>query len=282
METYIAGAKDFFTFLAERGIAKISQAGRDEVKEYQNFLFYLRRGDKGLSPVTQSLRLCAVKCLFKFLVKENYLVYDPSADIELPKTRKRLPRDILSTREISRLLSAPDSHTPMGIRDRAILELFYSTGIRNTELRNLKMAEVDMRRGEIRITSGKGGKSRVVPIGEVAAYYLSLYLERSRPQLVKESDEERLFVSVRGRRLFRKDLTSLVHKYAIKAGIKKNITCHTLRHTCATHMLKGRADLRYIQELLGHGDLSTTQIYTRVELSDLKRVHAQCHPRNRL
>jgi integrase/recombinase XerD len=188
----------------------------------------------------------------------------------------------LSVKEAQALMVAPDSNTPTGTRDRAILELLYSTGMRNTELRCLKLSDVDSRRGEVRISFGKGRKTRIVPIGEVAAHFLALYLDNARSHLVRRVDEELLFVSWRGRKLSKGSLTEVVHRYAVKAKIAKKVTCHTLRHSCATHMLRGKADLRYIQEMLGHGSLSTTQIYTKVELSDLKRVHRECHPRNRL
>jgi integrase/recombinase XerD len=282
VETYRSESRRFLSWLVEKGIEKISRVDKERVKEYQNFLFYLKRGDKGLSYVTQSLKLSAVKCFFRFLVKENYLLCDPAKDIELPKFPKRLPRDTLSVKEAQALMVAPDSNTPTGTRDRAILELLYSTGMRNTELRCLKLSDVDSRRGEVRISFGKGRKTRIVPIGEVAAHFLALYLDNARSHLVRRVDEELLFVSWRGRKLSKGSLTEVVHRYAVKAKIAKKVTCHTLRHSCATHMLRGKADLRYIQEMLGHGSLSTTQIYTKVELSDLKRVHRECHPRNRL
>jgi integrase/recombinase XerD len=281
IEDYIRNTRSFIAYLAGRGITKISEVERDDIKEYLTFLFYFRRGNKGLSPGTRMNKIAAVKSFFGFLVTENYLLYDPAGDIELPKTSKRLPRDILSHKEMLKLLSAPSRETPIGIRDRAMLELFYSTGMRNTELRCLKLGDMDMRRNEVRICFGKGGKSRIVPIGEAAIHYLSLYLENGRPQLASRGKHsELLFLNVRGGPLSRRSLPDMVKKYAKKAKIQKKIGCHTLRHTCATHMLKGKADLRCIQELLGHSSLTATQIYTKVELSDLKEVHKRCHPRN--
>ena len=281
IEDYIRNTRSFIAYLAGRGITKISEVERDDIKEYLTFLFYFRQGNKGLSPGTRMNKIAAVKSFFKFLAAENYLLYDPAGDIELPKTSKRLPRDILSHKEMLKLLSAPSRETPIGIRDRAMLELFYSTGMRNTELRCLKLSDTDMRRNEVRICFGKGGKSRIVPIGEAAIYYLSVYLEKGRPLLAaRGKHSELLFLNVRGGPLSRRALPDMVKKYAKKAKIQKKIGCHTLRHTCATHMLKGKADLRCIQELLGHSSLTATQIYTKVELSDLKEVHKRCHPRN--
>jgi integrase/recombinase XerD len=282
VESYTSETKLFFAFLVRSGIKSVSEITRDTVKEYQNLLFYFKRGDKGLSLKTQCTRIHGVKALCKFLVKDNYLLYDPAATLELPKLPKKLPRDILSQKETVKLLSAPDSNTRLGMRDRAILELLYSTGMRNTELRNLRLRDLDFSRSEIRISFGKGGKSRIVPIGEVAAHFIALYLKDARPRFFGASSEEALFLSKKGGKMSKSQLTQTVHKYAGKAKIRKTTGCHTLRHTCATHMLKGNADLRYIQELLGHGSLSTTQIYTKVELSDLKRIHTQCHPRSKL
>lgn len=279
---YIRDTGHFITFLTEHGINVVSKITRESVKDYQNHLFYFKRRDKSLSLATQDKKIHGVMAFCRFLTQENYLLCDPSGGIELPRITKRLPGNILSQSEIKKLLSAPSPHTSSGIRDRAILELLYSTGMRNSELRCLRMRDLDMSRGEIRIAFAKGGKSRIVPTGGAAAHFLLLYLELSRPDFVKGSFEECLFVSYRGKQLSRRDLSRIVKKYALKANIRKNTGCHTLRHTCATHMLKGKADIRYIQEMLGHRDLSTTQIYTKVELSDLKRVHNECHPRNRL
>lgn len=281
IEEYVSDTGHFLDYLAGAGVTQISEITKEVVKGYQHTLYYHGRDGKALSLGTQSKKLYSVKAFCKFLVRESYLLYDPAGDIDFPKLPRRLPRDILSLREVKRLLDAPDINTILGIRDKAILELLYSAGMRNTELRDLRICELDTRRGELRITSGKGGKSRIVPIGEAASHYISLYLEHSRPRLLKESDKGCLFLSHKGEKLSKAGLGAIVKKYARMAKIRKNVGCHTLRHTCATHMLKGKADLRYIQELLGHQCLSTTQIYTKVELSDLRKVHAECHPRNR-
>jgi len=282
IDEYEREVRLLFVFLDGRGITKLSGIRRDDLREYQTYLFHhKKKDDVPLSLSTQAKKLSAIKTFFSFLVKERYLLYDPSSEIERPRLSKRLPRGILTQREAARLLSMPDEGKPLGMRDKAILELFYATGMRNTELRMLKLQDVDLVRGEVRIDHGKGRRSRIVPIGEMAALAISSYLESSRPKLVKERDDGWLFLSVRGMRLERAGASAIVVRYAKKAGIKTPITCHSLRHSCATHMLKNNAGLRYIQDLLGHQCLSTTQIYTKVELSDLKRVHAKCHPRNR-
>jgi len=282
IDEYEREVRLLFVFLDGRSITKLSGIRRDDLREYQTHLFHQKKKDDvPLSLSTQAKKISAIRTFFSFLVKEQYLLYDPSSEIERPRLSKRLPRGILTQREAAKLLSMPDERTALGIRDKAVLELFYATGMRNTELRMLKLQDVDLVRGEVRIDHGKGRRSRIVPVGEMAALALSRYLERSRPRLVKERDDGWLFLSVRGLRLGRARASAIVVRYAKKAGIKTPITCHSLRHTCATHMLKNNAGLRYIQDLLGHQCLSTTQIYTKVELSDLKRVHAKCHPRNR-
>jgi len=282
IDEYEREVRLLFVFLDGRSITKLSGIRRDDLREYQTHLFHQKKKDDvPLSLSTQAKKISAIRTFFSFLVKERYLLYDPSSEIERPRLSKRLPRGILTQREAVRLLSMPDEGKPLGMRDKAILELFYATGMRNTELRMLKLQDVDLVRGEVRIDHGKGRRSRIVPIGEMAALAISSYLESSRPKLVKERDDGWLFLSVRGMRLERARASAIVVRYAKKAGIKTAITCHSLRHSCATHMLKNNAGLRYIQDLLGHQCLSTTQIYTKVELSDLKRVHAKCHPRNR-
>jgi len=282
IDEYEREVRLLFVFLDGRGITKLSGIRRDDLREYQTHLFHQKKKDDvPLSLSTQAKKISAIRTFFSFLVKERYLLYDPSSEIERPRLSKRLPRGILTQREAAKLLSMPDEGKPLGMRDKAILELFYATGMRNTELRMLKLQDVDLVRGEVRIDHGKGRRSRIVPIGEMAALAISSYLESSRPKLVKERDDGWLFLSVRGMRLERARASAIVVRYAKKAGIKTPITCHSLRHSCATHMLKNNAGLRYIQDLLGHQCLSTTQIYTKVELSDLKRVHAKCHPRNR-
>ena len=282
IEEYTRDVRFLFIFLEDRGITKLSDIHRDDLREYQSHLFHQKKEDDTplFSLGTQAKKISAIRSFFSFLVKEHYLLYDPSSDIERPRLEKRLPRSIPSQREAARLLSMPDESTPRGLRDKAILELFYATGMRNTELRMLKLQDVDLVRGEVRIDHGKGRRSRIVPVGEMAGLAISKYLDCSRPRLARVPDEGWLFLSSRGGRMQRNCTAEMVMKYAKKARIKIPITCHSLRHSCATHMLRNNAGLRYIQELLGHKNLSTTQIYTKVELSDLKRVHAKCHPRN--
>jgi integrase/recombinase XerD len=198
----------------------------------------------------------------------------------LPRRPDSIPRNILNKKEISTLLSAPNLETPLGIRDRAIFELLYSSGIRAGELRNLTLDDLDINHGELRINRGKGAKDRIVPLGEVASDYLEFYLKEARPKLAP-SAQTALFVTKSGRKLGKTDLSDLTERYRARAGMKKYFTPHSLRHTCATHLLKGKADIRQIQEILGHASIANTQIYTRVEVTDLKKVLKNCHPRER-
>jgi integrase/recombinase XerD len=183
---------------------------------------------------------------------------------------------------MQKVLRAPDLSTHMGLRNRTILEVLYSTGMRSSELRNLKTEDINMSDGWITIRYGKGGKDRVVPIGKAAAHFLQLYLDKTRPVLARDKKHDICFVTQYGTApLSYESLNQIVQKTARAAGIRRIITPHALRHTCATLMLRGRADIRHIQELLGHSSLSSTQIYTRVEIGDLKKVHTKCHPREK-
>jgi len=259
----------------------LSQLSYGDLSAYQTWLYYTetRKGEgKPLSLNTQAMRLSAVKGFFRWLFKEGILFHDPAASLAQPKQRDSLPRTILTDKQTLSLLNAPHVKTPLGLRDRAILELLYATGIRNEELRSLKLQDVEREAAQARIT-GKGSKDRVVPIGRIALNWLSLYLQDARPKLVRLPDTGLLFLSKRGRKITGLNLGDLVRRYAKKAGLPDTITPHALRHTCATHLLRAGADIRHIQALLGHSELSTTQVYTRVEIGDLKKVHRLYHPR---
>ena len=180
------------------------------------------------------------------------------------------------------ILEAPSGDTPLELRDRAILEVLYSTGLRNMELRNLTLFDADLKGGLLRIRDGKRKKERIVPLGECAVRHLRRYLRNGRPHLAQSSSQTLLFVSKNGRQITSANLIWIVKKYLKRTKIGKEITPHSFRHSCATHMLKGKADLRHIQELLGHASVQTTQIYTKVELSNLKEVHRRCHPRQKM
>jgi integrase/recombinase XerD len=246
---------------------------------YRTHLFYAEHKGRRLAFQTQSHRLSAVKGFTRFLFRQRYLLHDPGASVELPKVERGLPRSLLSETEVDLLLSTPDVTDVLGLRNRAMMEVFYSTAMRNAELRALQLDAVDLVEGQALIRRGKGGKGRVVPLGHSAIQWVQTYLQDSRPFLVRRADERTLFLSHRGGPLQKGPLAHIVRVLAEEAGLDKPVGPHTLRHACATHMLARGAGLRHLQELLGHSSPATTQRYTRVEISDLRRIHQRFHPR---
>jgi integrase/recombinase XerD len=277
---YAHNVKLFLDYLKELEIENITEADRRVLQDYQGRVYLETFKGKPLSSATQKARLTCVRTFYRYLLKAGYILHDPSADLDLPKRPKQLPKDILSKKEIGALLSAPKLETPLGVRDRAILEVFYSTGIRVSELCNLNLNDLDLRNGELCINQGKNKKDRLVPLGEMAADFLEIYLREARPKLAPSS-ESALFVTKSGRKFRYTTLSYLMSRYGKKSGIGKATSPHALRHTCATHLLKGKADIRQIQTILGHESVATTQRYTQVEISDLKKVLKRCHPRER-
>jgi integrase/recombinase XerD len=279
---YLFFLNRFFKYLAELNVTELTAVTRDVVRDYQAHLYEeinFKGEPNGVSYQNNNLK--AVKALFCFLCENNYLAGDPAKDITYAKTPKRLPRSILSGPEAKKVIHAPDTKTALGYRDRTILEVLYSTGIRREEVINLLLTDVDYQDGLVRVNSGKGDKDRVVPIGKIACRYLENYVKGVRPMLIRDPYNNHLFLSLRGRRFSKNVLWELVKRYSKKTRIKKNISPHTFRHTCATLMLRNKANIRHIQELLGHASLDSTQVYTSVSITDLKEVHAKCHPRER-
>ena len=250
---------------------------------YQTWLYgYTDDEGRGLAIATQAARLSVVRVFFRWLVKIDMLLYDPSGGLVLPKRKGILPRSVLTKKEVERMLGAADTTTTLGLRDRAMLEVLYSTGIRNAELRALTVYDLDLDRGLVRINEGKNAKDRVVPLGEVACRWLREYLDEARPKLLSQDvGEQTVFLSKNGRPLLPLGVIDRIRRLAKAAGIERPVTPHSMRHTFATHMLRGRADIRHIQAMLGHASVATTQIYTRVEVTDLKTVHKRCHPREK-
>ncbi len=286
LKSYLEALVFFDRFLEEHHpeVEQITQVSKQIIEKYQNHLYYEKKnsGDLPLGIGSQRNRLVAARSFFKFLHKEGYILYDPAGGLEFPRTKGRtLPKDIMSKPEVLKILSQPDLGIPSGMRDRAIMELLYSTGMRRSELLSLNLYDLNLEEGIVRIREAKYGRERVVPMGQAACEAIEHYIKKGRPQVFIDPEEKALFLSKYGRRLSEGRLCGLVKGYAGKARLRKKITTHSFRHTCATHLLKGKADLRAIQEILGHRCLSTTQLYTRVELSDLKRVHRLCHPREK-
>jgi len=287
IKTYREGLAHFAAFLVATypDVHAITGITAEMVSAYQLWLSKRENKVRGgtLSIPAQRSLLNAVRSLFVFCAEERIVLLDPTRNLELPRPGHRLPQGVLSPKEVRALLRQPDMYSYTGLRDRAILEVLYSTGLRNQELRRLRICDVDLDRGYLTVVAGKFKKDRVVPVGKVAVHFTREYLTKARPHLIRTSDtpQSLLFVSQRGGRLGAEALQRMVKSYAERAGIKKRVFLHGIRHTCATAMLKGRADIRYIQQMLGHASLSSTQIYTHVEIGDLKRVHQRAHPRER-
>jgi integrase/recombinase XerD len=271
----------FRRFLEPRAITDIQSVTTATLTEFQRWFYYqpTRRGDaRGVGD--QNRTLAAVKTFFRFLKNEGLVARDQAEAVEYAREPQTLPRNVLTPQEAKRILDTVDTTTLLGYRDRAILEIFYATGLRRDELRQLQVRDADLEDGLLRI-HGKGGKDRVVPLGRIACRFLETYLKGIRPLLLKARVTDRLFVSFRGRPLDSDSIRKLVLKHAKLAGIKKHMTCHVWRHTCATHLLKNNANLRHVQDLLGHRSLATTERYLRLTIADLKEAHHKFHPRER-
>ena len=270
----------FFDWLGERGIDDPREVTQIIIERYQRHLFqYKRQGnDKPLSTREQHCRLTALRGYFKFLARKHHTLYNPAAEIDMPKLPSKLPKCVLTVSEAEQVLAVPDLDTALGFRDRVILEVLYTTGMRRSELIQLSIYDVDHERGTAFIRKGKGNKDRVVPIGDRALRWLDKYLFEVRPRLVVEPDPGVLFLTELGESISRSHLTLRVRKIINAAGINKSGSCHLFRHTMATLMLENGADIRYVQEMLGHACLDTTQIYTRVSIRKLKQIHSSTHP----
>lgn len=240
------------------------------------FLQYLQ--DEGKSSATITRMVTSLRRFHQFLRQERYIDHDPMQHIDSPKTSQKLP-DALNINEVERLIETPDTKKPLGLRDRAILEVMYATGLRVSELVGLKLNDLHLSMGLLQ-TTGKGDKERIVPLGDMAIYWIETYLEEARPLLCqKHAEEEHLFVNGHGTSLSRQGIWKNLKGLVLKAGILKNVTPHTLRHSFATHLLENGADLRTVQELLGHADISTTQIYTHITKRRMADVYKQYFPR---
>jgi integrase/recombinase XerD len=270
----------FVKWCQERSVVRPSEVTKPIVDRYQRWMYHYRsKSDKPLSFTSQHGRLQAVKAWFRWLTRENHILSNPAADVDLPRVDRKLPRHILTASEADQIINGADINDPLGLRDRAILETLYSTGLRRGEIANLNIYDVDLDRATVLVRKGKFRKDRIVPIGQRALMWLSKYLIDARPQLASPR-EDALFVTNLGELFTPASLTQLARQYVEKARLPsgKRGSCHLFRHTMATLMLEGGADVRYIQAMLGHADLSTTQIYTHVGIRVLQQVHALTHP----
>lgn len=270
----------FLEFLRRQKLDSLAGLTRNHLQQYWLEVFNARTSKgKPLSRSHLGTRLGAVVGFVRFLVRNDYLLLDVSAGMTVPKKGVVLPRTILSENETLRLLNGPNLDHYLGLRDRAIMEMLYGTAIRNSELRRLKLPDLDWARHLVRIVEGKGNKDRWVPLGEEAEIWLEEYIQKCRPRLARAHSGDTVFLTHSGRVLSVHSLADVVGRWAAKVGLEKRITPHCLRHSCATHMMRRGAGLRQLQTLLGHDSINTTQTYTRVELSDLRKTLARYHPR---
>jgi integrase/recombinase XerD len=270
----------FLSWCDDRGITSLEEITRDVLLSYQRYLFHYRnaRTHQPLKFSTQISLMTPIRGWFSFLLREQLIDNNPASDLDFPKEEQRLPQNILSPDEAELILNQPDVSDPLGLRDRAMLETFYSTAMRRSELIHLDVYDLDTSRGLIMIRQGKGNKDRNVPIGNRALRWVTKYTEDIRPSLVERTNTSTLFVSRRGRPFGASNLSILVREYMKAAGIKKAGSCHLFRHAVATQMLENGASIRSIQAMLGHSEITTTQIYTHISIKHLKDVHSSTHP----
>ncbi len=263
----------FISFLKDSSVDDPSNITSDHIRDFFKVIKEL-----GLSGSSSARYFSSLKGFFLYLLKNKYILKNPIEKITAPKISKKLP-GVLNIPEIEKILSAPEVEDKLGLRDKTIIELFYACGTRVSELINLKVNDLFLDDEIIRVF-GKGSKERLIPIGSSAIKWIGEYLKKSRPLLMKKSkSENNLFLNARGTKLSRMGVWKIIDRYVKEAGIKKKVHPHTFRHSFATHLLEGGADLRAVQEMLGHADISTTQIYTHIDRDYIKQVHKQYHPR---
>lgn len=275
-ERYI---RDFIAWADARGVTHPAQVSRAMLERYQRWLYHYRKRDgEPLSVASQCAKITPLKGFFKWLTRCAEIPANPAADIDLPRKIRRLPRAVLTVADVERVMALVDLGTPVGLRDRAMMEVLYATGMRRMEISALETTDIDFERVIVLIRQGKGQKDRLLPLGERALHWVRQYLEQARVQLAWNSDDKTLFLGNEGNPLHPMWLSTLIAKRIDAADIGKRGGCHLWRHTMATLMLEGGADIRHIQAMLGHADISSTQIYTQVAIRQLQQVHAATHP----
>jgi integrase/recombinase XerD len=269
----------FLRWCAERGITEPVEVTRTVLEAYQRHVFhYRKKNGEPLAFTGQQDRLVPLRVWFRWMARNHHILHNPASELEMPRLGFRLPKAVLTANEAEQILAQPDIRDPIGLRDRAILETFYSTGMRRLELANLKLWDLDAERGTVMIRQGKGKKDRIIPLGDRAAHWIHAYVNDARPRLVTEPDDGTVFVSNAGEPLSLDYLTEMAGGYVAASGIGKRGACHLFRHSMATLMLEGGADIRFIQAMLGHAKLETTQIYAHVSIRQLQEIHRATHP----
>jgi integrase/recombinase XerD len=269
----------FLGWCNDRGLTEPVEVTRTVLESYQRHVFnYRKKSGEPLSFTGQHDRIVPLRVWFRWMARHHYILHNPASELELPRLGVRLPKAVLTAAEAERVIEQTNVHDPLGLRDRAILETLYSTGMRRLELVNLKLWDLDLERATVTIRQGKGKKDRIIPLGDRAAAWVRKYLDESRPELAAEPDDKVVFLSNAGEPFSLDYLTEAVRGYVEAADLGKHGACHLFRHTMATLMLEGGADIRFIQAMLGHADLKTTQIYTHVAIRQLQEIHRATHP----
>lgn len=282
MRRHDGALRRFVVWCEERAVADPKAVTQPMIERYQSQLFYHRKPDgQPLTHMTQRALVATVKSFFKWLAQNRYIAFNPASEITLPRKQQRLLRSVLTVADVERVLATMDLDNPAQLRDRVMVEVLYATGMRRAELTRLKLHDLDFARGAALIREGKGSKDRYVPLGDRVQRWLLRYLDQVRPLLVLSPDDGTVFLADWGEAFAPSYLNYLVRRYLAQAGITKPGACHLFRHAMATHMLENGADVRFIQVLLGHSDITTTQIYTHVSIDKLRDVHAATHPGER-
>ena len=272
-------ASRFIRWCLDRNVTRPAEVTDAMIQRYQRHLYFFRKPDgQPLSISSQSHSLTALRSWFRWMQRERLLDHNPTAEVQLPRGERRLPRHALSVREVEAVLAQPDVKEPLGVRDRAMLETLYSTGLRRAELLALQLTDLDRERSLVLVRCGKGKKDRFVPIGPRALAWIDKYLAEVRPQLVQGESTPVLFLTRTPRHMHPNHLSALVRRYFEAAGLDYAGACHLFRHCAATLMLENGADIRFLQAMLGHDSLRTTQIYAHVSIAKLSEVHRRTHP----
>jgi len=284
VESYTNELKRFFNFL-DKYYPRINEASEITKKTILDYYDFLNEAEskkgRALSVTTISHRLVVIRSFFKFLFLDDFIISNPTANIRLPRCDKSLNNKVLTEEEVFKILESIKPVTPENIRNRAIVELFYSTGIRTSEMAEIKVHDIDLKQQVLTVVKGKGDKTRLVPIGMHACFYLEMYLEKGRKYFIGNKDSDYLFLNNRFFPFNRLTLNKLMNRLTKNLGLKIKVTCYTYRHSTATQLIQNKVDIRYVQELLGHESIKTTQRYCHLTITDLKKVHALCHPRER-
>jgi integrase/recombinase XerD len=276
LERYI---RDFIGWADERAVTHPEHVTQAVLERYQRWLYHYRKADGApLSVASRRGKLVPLRAFFKWLTRSGQIPANPAAELDLPRQIRRLPRHVLSAAEVERVLAGADTSAPIGLRDRAMMEVLYATGMRRMEIAQLEIGDIDADKGVVLIREGKGRKDRLIPMGERALHWVQQYLDKSRPQLMWNLQDLTLFLGNEGHGLSPLWLSTIIARYVDKADVGKHGGCHLFRHTMATLMLEGGADIRFIQAMLGHAEISTTQIYAQVAIRQLLLVHAATHP----